>query len=886
MKKYYSTMKTKITGLFVCFILATFTSFSQIVQTESFDANQFLPTGWSAVGTAPNWARVTTLNTPLTGGPHSGAGMARMRFPNNGTGTSSTESISTPVFDLTARGTDTVKVSFWIFRDSLAVANQDSLTVYVNTTNTLTGASKIGAVARNRSINLPNTKAVNGWYQYAFEIPASFNGASNYIIFSGTCFGPSASARRIFIDDVSWKEYPPLCSGTPTAGTLSATTTTFCGGSGNTTMALNNATTGNGITYQWFTSSTATGPFVPLSYSDTTGMTGTLNANQYYYVAVGCSGSNLSANSNTLMITVSNTPLPIVSIGFNNDTICRNDTLSLTASGAITYQWSTQNNPNLGTTSSLDALPQNTTTYTLVGYDATGCASAPMTQTIVVGRKPTIIAVNNSNPSICVGGNSLISVQAISGVGGGGGNVTLSYLWNPTNATTANVTVSPQVSTTYTVTVIGQFGCFSMDSTVVDVNTMAVSPTVSVSPATTQICQGATTAPIDLIASASSNVSYSWAASAGPPLTATDSVLTISTFGNQTITYIVTVTDNANGCASSASGIIYIRPTPNVNAVSPATTVCLNGSSVLSAQVTNTFGTSVNYYTFAWTPGNATTQLNTISPTASGYYYVTVTSPYGCSNMDSIFIQYDPTLTGPTVSINPAATIMCANNLSPVQLIATTNETNPTFQWTPNNVSQNNDSILVNPTNTTNYSVSVTAANGCVSAAGASVVVGQLPVPNFTTVSAAGNTVIFNNTTANGVAYLWNFGDGTSSTAMNPTHIYATSGQWTVTLEVTNAQGCASTSSSIVNSSVLSVNEIAASNFVVYPNPVASSFTIESDKALNSEITIISITGKIVKKAHLTNGQATINIQELQRGSYFVQIQENNTIQTKLVIKE
>jgi PKD repeat protein len=229
---------------------------------------------------------------------------------------------------------------------------------------------------------------------------------------------------------------------------------------------------------------------------------------------------------------------------------------------------------------------------------------------------------------------------------------------------------------------------------------------------------------------------------------------------------------------------------------------------------------------------------------------------------------------------------MCANNLSPVQLIATTNETNPTFQWTPNNVSQNNDSILVNPTNTTNYSVSVTAANGCVSAAGASVVVGQLPVPNFTTVSAAGNTVIFNNTTANGVAYLWNFGDGTSSTAMNPTHIYATSGQWTVTLEVTNAQGCASTSSSIVNSSVLSVNEIAASNFVVYPNPVASSFTIESDKALNSEITIISITGKIVKKAHLTNGQATINIQELQRGSYFVQIQENNTIQTKLVIKE
>lgn len=881
-------MKTTTLGLIVCFIFATFTSFSQIVHNESFDATQFLPTGWTAVGTAPNWARVTTLNTPLTGGPHSGSGMARMRFPNNGTGTSSTESISTPVFDLTARGTDTVKVSFWIFRDSLAVANQDSLTVYVNTTNSLTGAAKIGVVARNRSINLPNTKTVNGWYEYAFEIPAIFNSASNYIIFSGTCFGPTASARRIFIDDVSWKEYPPLCTGTPTAGTLTAATTTFCGGSGNTTMALSNASTGNGITYQWFTSGTATGPFVPLSYTDTTGMTGTLNANQYYYVAVGCSGSNLSANSNTLMITVSNTPLPIVSIGFNNDTICRNDTLSLTGSGAVTYLWSTQFNPNLGTTTSIDALPQNNTTYTLVGYDANGCASLPVTQTIVVGRKPTIVAFNNSNPLICAGGNSLISVQAQSGVGGGGGggNVTLTYNWSPNNATTASFTATPSTLTTYTVTVTGQYGCSTTDSTIVDVNPLAISPSVSVSPDSTHICQGATFTPFDLIANASPNVSYSWTTTFGPPLNVTDSVLNIATIGNQTTTYTVTVTDNVNGCTSSANGIIFVHPTPNVNAVSPSTTVCLNGNTVLSAQVTNTFGTSINNYTFAWMPGNATTQLNTITPTTSENYYVTVTSPFGCSKMDSIFIQYDPTLTGPTVSVSPSSTVMCVNNVSPVQLIATTNESNPIYTWTPNNVSQNNDTIQVNPTNNANYSVSVTSANGCTSSAGASVVVSQLPITNFTSLSGPGNTVIFQNTSTNGVSYLWDFGDGTTSTAANPSHVYATSGQWTVSLEATNALGCSSSTSFNVNSSVLSVNELTASNVVMYPNPVSSILTIKCEKAMNNEVNIISVAGKIVKKALLTNGQTAINVQDLQSGSYFVQIKENDHTQTKLLIKE
>jgi PKD repeat protein len=45
---------------------------------------------------------------------------------------------------------------------------------------------------------------------------------------------------------------------------------------------------------------------------------------------------------------------------------------------------------------------------------------------------------------------------------------------------------------------------------------------------------------------------------------------------------------------------------------------------------------------------------------------------------------------------------------------------------------------------------------------------------------------------------LWNFGDGQTSTLANPTHTYATSGTFTVTLTVTNTAGNNTTTSSIV----------------------------------------------------------------------------------------
>jgi PKD repeat protein len=863
-------MKPLVSLLFLSFLLP-FLSTAQIINTESFDATQFLPTGWATVGAAPNWTRQTTMSAPITAGPHTGAGMARFRYPTGGTGVSSTETIATPVFDLTGRGNNVVPFSFWIYRDSLMPANNDTLTVYVNTTASLTGAVSIGKVARNRSISIPDTKAQNGWYQYTFNIPLQFAGSTNYVILKGTCFGPSTTARRIYIDDVEWTAFPPACNGTPTGGVLNALNSTFCNGTGSTTVTLNGASVGTGISYQWYTASSLNGPYQAFGFNDTVALTGNLNANQYYFVTVGCNNSGMSMNSDTLTINVSNSQGPNISISyFPNDTICRFDTLTLSASGAVSYTWSTGGNPNLGNTATIQDVPLNTTTYSLVGIDSLGCPSNAVTQTIVVGRRPNITAMNNTNPIVCVGGSSTLNCTANSGVGGGG--VTLSYAWSPNGATTATTTVSPATTTLYTVTVTGQYGCTRTDTTSVIVNPNLISPTVVITPDSTGFCQGIAAGPVTIAASSTTaGVTYAWAASAGPPINSTNDSISVNV-GNFTVSYIVSVTDPSNGCVNTATATIYIFPTPNVNATAPNATVCLNGSAVVNAFVTNTQGTPLTQYTFNWTPGNITTQMATVTPQATGNYYVTVTSPYGCSNLDSVLITVDTTLVSPTLSVSPSNYILCSNQIAPVQLVAFTDATNPSFQWTPGFISQNNDTITINANNSMNISVSVTDANGCTTSSGATITLSAAPSAGFT--SAAGNNFLvdFTNTSSGAVSYSWNFGDGSTSTLTNPSHTYNSAGTWTATLVVTNADGCTDTITQTVVSQLVGIEE-ATWNVRLYPNPSSNLLHIDLVNIGQATLTISDASGKTIQTIETNSTNNLMNISHLTAGTYFITVQ-------------
>jgi len=79
--------------------------------------------------------------------------------------------------------------------------------------------------------------------------------------------------------------------------------------------------------------------------------------------------------------------------------------------------------------------------------------------------------------------------------------------------------------------------------------------------------------------------------------------------------------------------------------------------------------------------------------------------------------------------------------------------------------------------------------------------------PNFTSNNtyfcAPPASISFNNTTINGLTYLWNFGDGATSTATNIAHTYTAAGVYSVKLKAT---GCASALDSTTKVSYVIVN--------------------------------------------------------------------------------
>ena len=60
----------------------------------------------------------------------------------------------------------------------------------------------------------------------------------------------------------------------------------------------------------------------------------------------------------------------------------------------------------------------------------------------------------------------------------------------------------------------------------------------------------------------------------------------------------------------------------------------------------------------------------------------------------------------------------------------------------------------------------------------------------YTIVNTASPTIYFNNLSSNYENLVWSFGDGTTSTSINPTHQYSSPGNYTVTLTIYTNSGC------------------------------------------------------------------------------------------------
>ncbi len=183
--------------VFLLVIISTsnFEALGQVTISESFDGATFPPTGWTATtsnATYP-WTRSTGSSNP-TCTPHTGAGMAYYNSYN--AANASYADLRTPAFSMLNR-TGSPTVSFWMYCDNgYSTYTNEGVSVYINTSASTSGATLLGTVQRY--------SATNGWYQFTYNIPAGYSGATNYLIFHAL----SQYGNNMTIDDISYMTYP------------------------------------------------------------------------------------------------------------------------------------------------------------------------------------------------------------------------------------------------------------------------------------------------------------------------------------------------------------------------------------------------------------------------------------------------------------------------------------------------------------------------------------------------------------------------------------------------------------------------------------------------------------------------------------------------------
>jgi hypothetical protein len=476
------------------------------------------------------------------------------------------------------------------------------------------------------------------------------NGTYYFMLVGGTLWsGPNQCPRNLIIRVIK-----SCCSVNAGITNNTGSTELNCN-----TSAISLTATG-GTTYQWnhgptTANVTITGPGI---YTVTA------------FDSNGCTGQA------TVTITENTTP-PNGGITNNTGTTvltCTTNSISVTAFGGGTYQWTgglgtnanatitqagtysvTVTNPTTGCTAVYSitvtqsagapavtitapttVLTCSTTSIVLTAsgastYSWSGGGTGP-TKTITQAGTYTVTGTGangcTATASITITSNTTPPAVVISRtpntteLGCGTNSIVLtasganSYSWN-TGATTASITVTQTGN--YSVTGTGTNGC---TATVAQVITQAQPPTVTVVSTTGNTQLGCGINSITLQASGAA--SYSWSTGA------TGSTITVTSIG----TYIVTGTA-ANGCTATASITITQCACPPTN----VTLSVPNNITQLGCGVSSITITASGANSYVWNTGATTPSIMVTTP---GVYSVTGTTVPGCTDTESITITQHP----------------------------------------------------------------------------------------------------------------------------------------------------------------------------------------------------------------------------------------------------
>ncbi|MCC6723151.1 MAG: PKD domain-containing protein [Saprospiraceae bacterium] len=314
--------------------------------------------------------------------------------------------------------------------------------------------------------------------------------------------------------------------------------------------------------------------------------------------------------------------------------------------------------------------------------------------------------------------------------------------------------------------------------------------------------------------------SLEWTFEGGTPSTSTEEAPLVSF--PATGTYEVSlIASNAFGADTFSYPISIVLDSP----------ILLDFSVIINGLTASFQNNSTNANSYLWNFGEGTTSTET-APTYTypedGDYFVRLTASNACG--DVIATQWVSIATAPTAGFSADTTSGCAPLT--VQFFNESSDNADSFSWnfqsgSPSTSTDENPIVVFNTPGT--YSVDLTVSNSAgqnTFSAANLITVNTAPTAGFSAFATEA-TVSFLNTSQNATSFIWDFGDGETSTESSPTHNYAASGDFTVVLTAYNECGSVSSTQevNITGSSTGAVSEITS--LKISPNPNSGSFWVE-----------------------------------------------------------
>ena len=528
--------------------------------------------------------------------------------------------------------------------------------------------------------------------------------STSTVTFRFVNYGASGSGGSWYVFDVANTTADDMtfsgvinCASAPIAVTATPSAATLCSGA---TLTLTGAAS-YATTYQWSGPNGFTSTLLnPASFT-----TGTASAGTYSLVASNACGSTTATTTVAI-----NTPPTAVSASVTPTSVCSGGTVTVTgfATGATSYSWS---GPNGFTSTVLNPAAINNASvsgiYTLTASNSCGSVTATTTGVTIL---PLPTPVISGTASIVYGTDATLTFTGTSGdivyyswTGGGNTNITIG------GAGTATVSVSPTVTTVYTVdSARSAAGCFNIitgSSATITVGPACSSAPTSVSAtlSSPSICAGDN---ITLTGTATSSgpTTYSWSGPGGY----TSSLLNPPAFAASAGSYTL-VASNACGSTTATTAVLVINTAPtSVSATPSATSVCLGTTLTLTGTATGATG-------YTWSgPGGFSSTLNPASvstTTASaGVYTVVASNTCGTTAATTAAITIITSPTAVTATASPTS-VCSGSNLTLTG--AATNAT--TYSWSgPGGFSSTLLSPAAITTNTNSAGIyTLVASNSC-----------------------------------------------------------------------------------------------------------------------------------------------------------------------------